>query len=184
MKLQTIMQKANLVIKLGLVKFGLFSQQVTAQSLEYSLISQLLVERDWCTINNKFISWESQGFDEYDDFNPKNVDYADLFAINQNLDLDSLIGHNYEEKIESIISLKNGNKIKRKEIDSNCKKVKFNQANTSVLYFTNPIVLKSERGEMYALIIESFEGETIYCIYKRIEMGFWEKIHKTMISIE
>lgn len=184
MKPQTIMQKANLVIKLGLVIFGLFAQQVTAQTLEYSLISQLLVERDWCTINNRFISWESHGFAEYEDFNPKKADYADLFAINQNLDLDSLIGHTYEEKIDSIISLKNRNKIKRKEIDSNCKKVKFNQANTSVFYFTNPIILRSERGEIYALIIESFEGETIYCIYKRIEMGFWEKIHKTMISIE
>ncbi|WP_297336882.1 hypothetical protein [Algoriphagus sp.] len=178
------MLKVNLVLKLVLVTVGLFSQKVTAQTLEYSLISQLLVERDWCTINKEFISWESQGFDEYDDFNPKKAEYADLFAINQNLDLDSLIGHNYKEKIKCIISLKNRNKIKRKEIDSNCNKVKFNQANTSVLYFTNPIVLKSERGEMYALIIESFEGETIYCIYKRIEMDFWEKIHKTMISIE
>lgn len=99
--------------------------------------------------------------------------------------MDSLIGNNAKTIIESALLEDKPVKIIRRYLKSkNCPTIQIQQTETSVFYFTDPIVVSNDSGDMFAFIIESFEGETIYCIYSQTESGIWKKIHKTLISIE
>ncbi|SHO61989.1 hypothetical protein [Algoriphagus zhangzhouensis] len=177
------MLKVNLIFR-SIILFALIisSKSVFAQDLEYSLIDQLLKERNTCEVNRKFLSWSSQGFESYKDLDPKQVEYSDLFALNRNLDLDSLLGEdNAKSKIELELKDDKASKIIKSKISSQIKKGK---GKSTILYFTKPIVISNEENDKFALIVESFGGETNYLIYSLDDTGQWKKIHKTMISIE
>lgn len=184
-----ILQKGILAISVILGLMSCSSQKnVQIGSDEYSLINYLIEQERNAGIGQTHIKWENNRYSSYRDFNPSENNYFDIFAINKDLDLDSLL------TLEEIIQLKNKidtskptnldkSKIVERARVMKDKEIKFMAS--YVMSFSYPIIVHVAGGKTYAFILTDFSQQGMYySIYLKRSDYDWKVLHKAVIATE
>lgn len=179
------MHKALIVINLACILFVFTKQD---ESLEYSLINQIVETRDFKILSENFYSPPKGKFTTYEEYSL--AFSQDLLDPSKEFDLDSLFSNDQKREFEEKLKVKKNNtidksKIRKSEIiNGENGVVGVNKGSGFKLSY--PVIQKGIGNKWYGVLFEdSIYGESggRYLKLYRLDEKGWTLLHESLVTV-